>query len=152
MLDHQEHIEQRCGYVDKRTRAIESSDQRPTDSSDTMQHPTTVTPPALLEPDALRAFSAALWLPTETADRGSLMEIQHTWLEPGNTAAHSWFCYEPHRGIAQPGDLPRLRIRFSRGAGHDRAQEPLSATKQQAGPDTRSLSRPQARSWLSPPG
>ena len=80
-----------------------ASDQRPTDSSDTTQHPT----PLHRRPywnQTSAAFSAALWLPTETADRGSLINTAHGWTS--NTAAHSWF--STNRIAAPNPDLPRL--------------------------------------------
>ena len=80
-----------------------ASDQRPTDSSDTTQHPT----PLHRRPywnQTSAAFSAALWLPAGTTDRGSLINTAHGWTS--NTAAHSWF--STNRIAAPNPDLPRL--------------------------------------------
>ena len=61
-----------------------ATDQRPTDSSDTTQDPT----PLHRRPywnQTSAAFSAALWLPAGTTDRGSLINTAHGWTS--NTAA-----------------------------------------------------------------
>ena len=66
----------------------QTPDQRPTDSSDATQHPT----PLHRRPywnQTIAAFSAALWLPDGTTDRGSLINTAHGWAS--KTAAHSWF-------------------------------------------------------------
>ena len=65
-----------------------ATDQRPTDSSDTTQDPT----PLHRRPywnQTIAAFSAAVWLPTGTADRGAAINRPHGW--SSKTAAHSWF-------------------------------------------------------------
>ena len=80
-----------------------ATDQRPTDASDTTQHPT----PLHRRPywnQTSAAFSAALWLPAGTTDRGSLINTAHGWTS--NTAAHSWF--STSRMTALDPDLPRL--------------------------------------------
>ena len=80
-----------------------ATDQRPTDSSDTTQDPT----PPHRRPywnQTSAAFSAALWLPAGTTDRGSLINTAHGWTS--NTAAHSWF--STNRIAAPNPDLPKL--------------------------------------------
>ena len=102
-----------------------ASDQRPTDSSDTTQHPT----PLHRRPywnQTSAAFSAAVWLPTETADRGSLINTAHGWTS--NTVAHSWF--STNRIAAPNPDLPRLYSTAAVPATTVRTT--AGATKQQA--------------------
>ena len=49
----------------------------------------------------ITSFSAALWLPTGTADRGAAINRPHGW--SSKTAAHSWFSM--NRIAAQNPDL-----------------------------------------------
>ena len=52
----------------------------------------------------IASFSAAVWLPTGTADRGAAINRPHGW--SSKTAAHSWF--STSRMTALDPDLPRL--------------------------------------------
>ena len=52
----------------------------------------------------IASFSAAVWLPTGTADRGAAINRPHGW--SSKTAAHSWF--STSRIAAPNPDLPRL--------------------------------------------
>ena len=52
----------------------------------------------------IASFSAAVWLPTGTADRGAAINRPHGW--SSKTAAHSWF--STNRIAAPNPDLPRL--------------------------------------------
>ena len=52
----------------------------------------------------IASFSAAVWLPTGTADRGAAINRPHGW--SSKTAAHSWF--STNRIAALDPDLPRL--------------------------------------------
>ena len=75
-----------------------ATDQRTTDASDPTQHPT----PLDRRPywnQTSAAFSAALWLPAGTADRGSLINTAHGWTS--KTAAHSWFSPTASRPLTQ---------------------------------------------------
>ena len=112
----------------------QASDQRPTDSSDTTQHPT----PLHRRPywnQTIAAFSASLWLPAGTTDRGSLINTAHGWTSK-HRGPFMVLC-EPHRG---PQPRPAQTLFDSRGAGHDRAHH---RWRHQAtgSPDT-GLSRP----------
>ena len=103
----------------------QASDQRPTDSSDTTQHPT----PLHRRPywnQTIAAFSAALWLPTGTADRGAAINRPHGW--SSKTAAHSWF--STNRISAPNPGLPRLYSTAAVPAKTVRTT--AGATKQQA--------------------
>ena len=102
-----------------------ATDQRPTDSSDTTQHPTPLHRRPYWNED-IAAFSTALWLPDGTTDRGSLINTAHGWTS--NTAAHSWF--STNRIAAPNPDLPRL---YSTAAVQAKTMPATSsATKQQA--------------------
>ena len=52
----------------------------------------------------IASFSAAVWLPTGTADRGAAINRPHGW--SSKTAVHSWF--STNRIAAPNPDLPRL--------------------------------------------
>ena len=52
----------------------------------------------------IASFSAAVWLPTGTADRGAAINRPHGW--SSKTAAHSWF--STSRIAAPNPDLPGL--------------------------------------------
>ena len=73
----------------------------------------------------IAAFSAAVWLPTGTADSRAAINTPHGW--SSKTAAHSWF--STNRIAAQNPDLPRL---YSPAAVQDTATRATAgATKQQ---------------------
>ena len=73
----------------------------------------------------IASFSAAVWLPTGTADRGAAINRPHGW--SSKTAAHSWF--STNRIAAPNPDLPGL---YSPAAVQDIATRATAgATKQQ---------------------
>ena len=74
----------------------------------------------------IASFSAAVWLPTGTADRGAAINRPHGW--SSKTAAHSWF--STSRMTTPDPDLPRL---YSPAAVQAKTvRTTAGATKQQA--------------------
>ena len=67
----------------------------------------------------IASFSAAVWLPTGTADRGAAINRPHGW--SSKTAAHSWF--STNRIAAPNPDLPRTLL-ASRRAVHNQLLKP----------------------------
>ena len=79
------------------------TDQRTGDSSDPTEHPT----PRDRRPywnEDIASFSAAVWLPTGTADSRAAINTPHGW--SSKTAAHSWF--STSRMTTPEPDLPGL--------------------------------------------